>query len=271
VLLVEVILAGLFGLLIGSFLNVCIYRLPRDLSVIRPRSHCVECNQMVRAWDNIPVASYFLLRGKCRDCGARISWRYPVVELITGLLFAYFLWTDALTLLALRDCTFSALLVALFFTDLEERILPEQLTIGGIALGLLFSLVVPIGDGIGALFGLKGVWASLGDSVLGAGVPAFILWFIGFAWGKLFKVDALGLGDVIMLSEIGAFLGLRATMLTLIIAAMVGSMIGLIYVVIARKKLREFELPLGSFLSGAGILVTAFGAAIVHWYLSLSA
>jgi leader peptidase (prepilin peptidase)/N-methyltransferase len=269
--LLEVILAAIFGLLIGSFLNVCIYRLPRDLSVIRPRSHCVECNQMVRAWDNVPVVSYFLLGGKCRDCGARFSWRYPVVELITGLLFAYFVWTEGVSLIALRDCTFSALLIALFFTDLEERILPEQLTMGGIALGLLFSLVVPVGDGTANLFGLRGVWASLGDSVLGAALPAFVLWFIGFVWGKLFKVDALGLGDVIMLSEIGAFLGLRATLLTLMVAAMVGSVIGLVYILVARKKFREFELPLGSFLSAAGILVTAFGAAIVHWYLSLSA
>ena len=270
-MLLEVVLAGIFGLLIGSFLNVCIYRLPRDLSVIRPRSHCVECNQMVRSWDNIPVVSYILLRGKCRDCGAPISRRYPVVELLTGLAFAFFAMADGPTLLALRDCTFSALLIALFFTDLEERILPEVLTGGGIALGLLFSLVVPVGDGIASLFGLEGIWASLGDSVLGAVLPAFILWSIGWVWGKLFKVDALGLGDVIMLSEVGAFLGLRATFLTLMIAAIAGSIVGLIYLLVARKRFREVQLPLGSFLSGAGILVMAFGAAIVHWYLGLSA
>jgi leader peptidase (prepilin peptidase)/N-methyltransferase len=267
----EAILAGLLGLLIGSFLNVCIYRLPRDLSVIRPRSHCVECNQMVRAWDNIPVISYLLLRGKCRDCGAPISWRYPLVELLTALIFAYFVGVDGVTLLGLRDCTFSALLIALFFTDLEERILPEYLTIGGIALGLLFSLVVPVGAGAGKLLGLHGIWASLGDSLLGAVLPAFILWFIGFAWGKIFKVDALGLGDVIMLSEVGAFLGLPSTLLTLMIASVAGSVIGLLYLLIARKKLREVELPLGSFLSGAGIMVTAFGAAMVHGFLSLAA
>jgi leader peptidase (prepilin peptidase)/N-methyltransferase len=223
----------------------------------------------VRAWDNIPLLSYLLLGGKCRDCGASISWRYPFVELLTGVVFAYLVAQDGLTLLTLRNGTFCAIMIALVFTDLEERILPEYLTFGGIALGLLFSLVFPIGDGIAALFGLHGRLASLGDAAIGAILPSFLLWLIGWTWGKLFKVDALGLGDVIMLSEIGAFFGLRATLLTLLIASVVGSVVGLIYLIAARKRFRDFELPLGSFLGGAAILVATCGAALIHWYVRL--
>ena len=142
--MMEALLALLFGLLIGSFLNVCIYRWPRDLSVVRPRSHCIACGKTITWRDNIPLVSYLLLRARCRHCGARISLRYPAVELLTGLCFFYFVWTLGPTVPALKMCVLAALLIGLLFADLEERILPDELTLGGTVAGLIFSFFVPV-------------------------------------------------------------------------------------------------------------------------------
>src|SRR4029077_9090137 len=127
--MIEAALAFLFGLLIGSFLNVCIYRLPRDLSVVRPRSHCPYCEHMIAGYDNIPLFSFLILRGKCRHCGAKIPWRYPLVELCTGVLFALVVAALGLTLPALKYCIYGAILIDLIATDLEERILPDEFTL----------------------------------------------------------------------------------------------------------------------------------------------
>jgi leader peptidase (prepilin peptidase)/N-methyltransferase len=267
---VEVVLAALFGLLIGSFLNVCIYRLPRDLSVVRPRSHCPECGAMVRSWDNIPVLSYLLLRGKCRDCGARISPRYAVVELLTGAAFAWFAAQDGASLLSLRNCVFAALMIALAMTDLETRLLPEQLTFPGIAAGLLFAIFQPVGDGTAALvFGLSGRAASVMDALLGAVIPAGALWLAGWIFKLVRKREGLGFGDLVLLAEIGAFLGLRATLLTLVLASVAGSLIGGAYIMLTRKPAESYELPLGTFLGSAGVFVAAFGTPVVRWYSGL--
>jgi leader peptidase (prepilin peptidase) / N-methyltransferase len=252
----EAFVAGLAGLLIGSFLNVCIYRLPRDLSIVRPRSHCPECEQMVRSWDNIPLLSFILLRGKCRDCGAAISWRYPAVELLTGALFFAFVFMEGLTPLALRNCLFSAILLTLIFTDLETRLLPESLTIGGIAMGLIFSLFVPVGDGtVQLLTGISGRLASFLDALLGAVIPAGALWLTGWLFEKIRHKQGLGLGDVVMIAEIGAFLGLSGTLLALVIASVSGAIIGIIYIKAKNENAASYHLPLGSFLGVAAIIV----------------
>jgi leader peptidase (prepilin peptidase)/N-methyltransferase len=267
-MLLEALLAALAGLLIGSFLNVCIYRMPRDLSIVRPRSHCPECNRMVRAWDNIPVLSYLLLRGKCRDCGAPISLRYPIVEVLTALLFAWFAARYGWTLPALRGCVLSAILLALVFTDLETRLLPEQLTIGAILLGLGFSLLVRVPDGTSGFFGFHGRTGSFVDSVMGALVPSGVLWITGWVFEKLRHKEGLGLGDVVLLSGIGAFLGLRGALLTLLIASLAGSVVGVIYIRLKGEDMGSYPLPLGSFLSAAGILAAAFGGPMFRWYSS---
>lgn len=265
----QAFLAGFAGLLIGSFLNVCIYRLPRDLSVVRPRSRCPECDRQIRAVDNIPVISYVLLRGKCRACGAAIPARYPLVELLTALLFGWFVYQLGLTLPALRDCVLSALFLALVFTDLETRLLPEPLTVGGIAAGLLFSFVTPVNDGTARLLGIPEPWRSPVDAVIGAFVPAAVLWFTGWLFEKIRHKQGLGFGDVVMISEAGAFLGLRAAFLVLIVASVAGSVVGLLFIFLRRKDPWSYELPLGSFLGVAGIAVAAFGAAMMRWYAGL--
>src|SRR5262249_11495413 len=185
----EALFALLFGLLIGSFLNVCIYRWPRDLSVVRPRSHCPSCQKQIAAWDNIPLVSYIVLAGKCRHCGARISPRYPLDEFATGALFFYFVARLGPTLLAVKMCCLTAMLLALIFTDLEERILPDEFTIGGTVLGLAFALFVPFKPEsmtanaiLSVLFGVEvtGQWASFAESAAGASIPAVTLW--GGGW-----------------------------------------------------------------------------------------
>src|SRR6266545_3170029 len=174
----EAILALLFGLLIGSFLNVCIYRWPNDLSVVRPRSHCVACGHSIAWYDNVPLASYAVLGGQCRHCRARISLRYPAVELLTGVLFFVYVLAKGLTLESVRDCLFAAMLVGLIFSDLEERILPDEFTLGGTALGLLVSFFVPVPDmtakAILWLLGWEpqGIWQSPAESLCGALFPA---------------------------------------------------------------------------------------------------
>lgn len=260
--MIEATLALLFGLLIGSFLNVCIHRWPRGRSVVRPRSHCVRCRKTIAWYDNIPVLSYALLRGRCRHCGRRISIRYPAVELLTGLLWFYFVLELGPGLPALKLCLFSAIAVALIFSDLEKRILPDELTLGGALLGLALAPLAPFRDesstGLLWLLGieLSGRVLSLAQAAIGAAVPAFFLWGGGWLYLKIRHREGLGLGDVKLMVMIGAFLGLQATLGTLLLGSLAGSVISVLYIWIAKKDASTYQLPFGTFL-GAAALATA--------------
>lgn len=222
--MLEACLALLFGLLIGSFLNVCIYRWPQDLSVVRPRSYCPACSHPIAWYDNVPLLSYALLHGRCRHCKAAIPVRYPVVELMTGVLFFFFVWRLGPSLNALKFCLLSALLVGLTFADLEARILPDEFTLGGMAAGLVLAWFVPVNDDMAQMllwiFGLRNSphWASVGEAALGALVPGFFLWFGGWLYFKMRHREGLGLGDVKLVAMVGAFLGLQGALLMLIAA-----------------------------------------------------
>ena len=256
----EASLAFLFGLLIGSFLNVCIYRWPRDLSVVRPRSHCVACGETVAWYDNIPLLSYAVLRGRCRRCRAAISPRYPLVELLTGLLFFYAVWTLGPGPEAFKLMLFSAILVGLAFSDLEERILPDELTLGGLACGLALALFVPpSAEMYSALFGLEGRPAWLVESALGAFLPAAFLWGGGWLYERVRHREGLGLGDVKLIAMAGAFLGLRGALLTLILGSLSGSILGYAYIRLKGKDPATYELPFGTFLGAAALVVGFFG------------
>lgn len=252
--MIEALLAGLFGLLIGSFLNVCIYRLPNDLSVVRPRSHCPQCKRMIVWYDNVPLLSYLFLQGKCRYCRAVIPLRYPLVELLTALSFFSAVMALGFTLDAARLCVFCAILIALFFSDLEERILPDEFTLGGTVVALIFAWFVPVRG----IFGI-----SLLDSAIAAAFSAGTLWTVGFLYKKLRKRDGLGLGDVKMVGMIGAFLGLEGVLLTLLVGSTMGSLIGLAYIAITRRDASSYELPFGTFLAAAALLV-AFWEAVAR-------
>jgi leader peptidase (prepilin peptidase) / N-methyltransferase len=247
---IESLLGGVFGLLIGSFLNVCIRRWPRDLSVVRPRSACPECGTQIAWYDNIPVLSYLLLRGHCRQCGKGISWRYPVVELLTAISFAFFINRYGLNVEAMKYCVFAAILIALVFTDLETLLLPDQFTTGGLLAGLVFAVYL----------------GSIRDALLGAIVPAGTIWFGGWLFEKLRHKQGLGFGDVKMLAMIGAFLGIRGALLTIILGAIAGSVIGLAFIKISGKDAGSYQLPFGSFLGAAALFAAIEGQGIIAWY-----
>ena len=270
------VLALIIGLLIGSFLNVCIYRLPRDLSVMFPRrSFCPECEHQIAWYDNIPVLSYFLLGARCRHCRKPIPVRYPVVEAMTGLLFFTIVAALGPTAAAAKLCLLVALLIGLTFSDLEERILPDEMTIGGTVAGLVLAWLVPLQAGIArAILAAQGIyldarWTSVAEGVLGAALPAGFLWLGGLLFEKIRHKEGLGLGDIKMLAMIGAFLGTQATLLTLILGSVAGSVIGLIYIRATGKDASTYQLPFGTFLGLAGIVVALAGQQVIRWYTGL--
>jgi leader peptidase (prepilin peptidase)/N-methyltransferase len=249
-----ILLAGVFGLMIGSFLNVCISRLPAGESVVFPGSRCPSCSTPIRWYDNLPVVSYLLLRGRCRACGLSISPRYPLIELATGIAFtaqAYTFGDDPL-LLAQR-LVFTALLVALFGTDLETQRLPNVLTLPGIGVGLAFSLWLP-----------PGIQSSAIGAALGAGILLAIRW----AWKAVKGVDAMGLGDVKMLAMIGAFLGWQQVWLVLLLSSFTGAILGIALTATAGRSMQS-RLPFGTFLAIAALVASLTGERIIAWYLGL--
>jgi|SRR5579863_1093962 len=258
--MIEAVVAALFGLLIGSFLNVCIHRWPRDLSVVRPRSACPECEKPIVWYDNVPVLSFLFLRGRCRQCGARIHWRYPVVELLTAIAFAYIVHRAGVSLVAVKYCVFAAIVMALVFCDFDTLLLPDEFTVGGFAIGLVFAFLVPVPDStfrlIAGMFGaLPGPRVgSFAEALLGAIVPAGAIWLGGWVFEKVRHKEGLGFGDVKMLAMVGAFLGIQSALLTVVVGSVAGSIIGLIFVKATGKDAATYPLPFGSFLGAAALL-----------------
>jgi leader peptidase (prepilin peptidase)/N-methyltransferase len=258
--MLHVIFAAVAGLLIGSFLNVCIYRVPRDLSVVRPRSFCPECGKPVVWFDNVPIVSYVRLKGRCRKCHKPIGIRYPVVEVTTSILFgatvAHFGWN----LNALKWSLFQAIMTVLFWVDLEERLLPDEFTLGGTALGFVFAFFTKVPGELGELLlpsvGTRG--QSVFEAVAGAFVLTLPLAAVGLIWGKIAKREVLGLGDVKLLPCIGLFLGVEAGIQTLLLGSLLGVGLGSIYIFIMKKKARDYELPLGSFYCAVAALAPLF-------------
>jgi leader peptidase (prepilin peptidase) / N-methyltransferase len=292
----------LFGLAFGSFLNVCIYRMPKGLSVVTPRSACPACRQPIAWYDNLPALSWLLLAGRCRNCKAKISSRYLLLELLTGFLFlgcyAYF----GYTLAAMKYCVFGFLLLGLIFTDAETKLLPNQLTLPGLALGVVFSLLVPVhdvasqflpgvvnlpfsGEIVGRLF-------SLLDSLLGAAVGASFLYGAGAAYLRWRGTEGMGFGDVKLMAMVGSFLGIKLTILTIFAASLAGSLFGLATVLVvwikrrhrfmrrlanaraARRRgwqsaqvvYRYYQMPFGVFLGSMALLALFCGNRFLSWY-----
>ena len=256
----HVAFAALAGLLLGSFLNVCIYRVPRDLSVVRPRSFCPECGKPVAWYDNIPIFSYARLQGKCRECGKPIGFRYPLVELTTAIFFAMSIGRYGWNWEGLKWCLFQAIMIVLFWVDLEERILPDEFTLGGGALGVIFAFFTKVPGDLGALVfsGASLRTQSLFEAFGGAFILTLPLAAVGLIWGRVTKREALGLGDIKLLPCIGIFLGIEAGINTLLVGSLLGAVLGGLYIFIMKKKAREYELPLGSFYCAAAALAPIF-------------
>jgi leader peptidase (prepilin peptidase) / N-methyltransferase len=264
-----------FGLIIGSFLNVCIVRIPEGKSIVMPASACPSCAVAIRPYDNIPVLSWLMLRGKCRACNAKISGIYPLVELLTGGLFFGCYYVFGLSLEALKWATFSALMIVLVFTDLRDRILPDAVNYTGFALGLVFSLAVKPLDGTALWianrafeFPPPAAAVSLADALLGAALGSGLLWIVSEAYFRLRGREGLGMGDVKMMLLVGAFLGVKRTLLTIFAGSVIGSVLGVAFM-LARKKESSYELPFGTFLGMAALLAAFFGTPLVNWYQSL--
>jgi leader peptidase (prepilin peptidase)/N-methyltransferase len=271
-LLADVLFLGL-GLVFGSFLNVCICRIPMNESTVFPSSHCPVCGIPIKPYDNIPVLSFLLLRGKCRSCKAPISWQYPFVELLTSLVFWLtwhyygFSWRTVILLVF-----FSAMIV-LSFIDLYHRILPDLITKSGMLAGLVFSLAACVHDGTGDLLlrwlGMRDfspAWSSLLDAAIGLLVCGGFLWGVAELYYLVRKVEGLGFGDVKLMGMVGAFLGVKLGLFTILLGSFLGSVIGLIYIRFSGKGAR-YELPFGSFLGMAAIIAGLWGDAIVGGYV----
>jgi len=254
------ILAFVFGAVVGSFLNVCVHRMPREESIVNPPSHCPSCNQRIFWYDNVPLVSYAVLQGRCRHCRARISPRYVLVELLTAVLFLIVWGKFTGWLIPLYWIVVAGLLVATFI-DLEHYIIPNEITYGGIVLGLALSPINPVLRAEHSVFGA--MLQSVFGMVIGGGL------LLGIAWigGKVFKKEAMGMGDVKLLAAIGAFMGWQATLFTLFISSVVGAVVGLT-LVLAQRKGWQSRLPYGPYIALGALIWMLCGTALVDWYLA---
>jgi leader peptidase (prepilin peptidase)/N-methyltransferase len=295
------------GLAFGSFLNVCIYRLPRDLSVSQPRrSVCPHCQHQIAFYDNVPLFSWLVLGGRCRACKGPISPRYLLVEVLTALLFLACYWHFGATLATIKFCTLAFLLLGLIFTDAETKLLPDQMTLTGVVLGLVFSMFVPVND-LASQF-LPGVislpvssdisWhlLSLVDAVLGAIAGSSFIYGAGAIYLRARGIEGMGFGDVKLMAMIGAFLGVKLTVFTIFTASIAGSIFGVGTIALvwlkrtrrfmerqhgtlqqARRRAwrsaqmvyRHYEMPFGVFLGGMAMIALFFGNRFMEWYWRL--
>jgi leader peptidase (prepilin peptidase) / N-methyltransferase len=243
---------GLIGLCIGSFLNVCIFRIPLEQSVVHPPSRCMQCGKTLRWYHNVPVVSWLVLRGRCGFCGTAVSARYPAVELLTGVVFALHAFVFEPGPLLLVRLVFAAVLIVLAFIDIDHRILPDSLTLTGIPLGVLASVWLPPG------------WR---DSLIGVVLGGGSLWLIAEGYYRWRKVEGMGMGDVKMLAMIGAVLGWRAVIVTLILSSCSGALVGAVVMTRSKDGMR-YALPFGTFLSLGALAASLVGEPLVTWYLS---
>jgi len=249
------ILIFIFGLCIGSFMNVCIYRIPLSKSIVTPRSMCPGCNSLISAYDNLPVISYILLKGKCRNCGIPISFRYPLVETISGLTALAVFMKFGLSAEGLIYFVFISALLVMTFIDIDHRIIPDTISLPGIPIGfLLASLVLPS----------MNYKTSLAGILTGGGSLLAVAWI----YNLITKKEGMGGGDIKLLAMIGAFTGWKGVLFTIFVASATGTLAG-IAVMLKTKKDMKLAVPFGPFLSIGAILYIFFGTALISWYFNL--
>lgn len=243
------------GAIIGSFLNVCIYRLPKKESLIFPGSHCPGCGTAIRAFDNIPIFSYLTLRGRCRSCRTRISPQYPAVELITGILTLCLFIKFGVSLTFLSLFVLCSALVVITFIDLEYRIIPDVISLPGIVVGFASSFVLP--------------WLGWQSSLVGILAGGGSLLAVAFLYQVITKKEGMGGGDIKLLAMMGAFLGWRSVPFIIFVGSLTGSVIG-ITLMLSQKKDSKLAIPFGPFLAFGAILYIFYGREIIHWYLNVT-
>jgi len=247
---INAILIFILGLIVGSFSNVCIYRIPRNESMVYPASHCPKCRSSIKPIDNIPLLSYILLKGKCRNCGSKIPIQYPVVESLTGIIYIFIFLIYGLTLQSLIYIILSSALIIIAFIDLSEQIVPDIISLPGIVIGLILSFFVP--------------YISFINSVLGVVVGGGIILVIGLVGSVIFKKEAMGGGDVKLAAMIGAFLGWKYTIISLFLGFFLGALVG-IFLILSKIKSKEDMVPFGPFIALGSFITLLWGEKILFW------
>jgi leader peptidase (prepilin peptidase)/N-methyltransferase len=240
------------GLIVGSFSNVCIYRIPKNESIIFPASHCPKCSSPIKPVDNIPLLSYILLKGRCRNCKSKISIQYPIVELLTGLIYLTIYLIYGLSIQTLVYIILSSALIIIAFIDLNEEIVPDVISLPGIVIGFIISFFVP--------------YISFVNSALGVLVGGGIILIIGLGGSVIFKKEAMGGGDVKLAAMIGAFLGWRYIIISLFLGFFLGALAGII-LIMSKIKSREDAVPFGPFIVLGSFITLLWGERIISWYL----
>jgi len=248
-----VLVCALIGLMVGSFANVCVYRIPRRESIAFPGSHCPACNHAIAAYDNIPLLSWLILGGRCRHCRALIAWRYPLLELVMGVSWALLAWRYGLIPELAVALTLFFLLWILSFIDLETGLLPNALTYPGIAIGLAFAWW--LGD-----------WQ---DALIGAIVGYGVFWLVARLFLLLTGREGMGYGDFKLLAMLGAFMGWQALPFIILASSVIGTIVGVVFLLLAKKGLRA-EIPFGPYLAVAGMVWFVWGDAVLDWYVNLA-
>ncbi|MBW4054441.1 MAG: prepilin peptidase [Proteobacteria bacterium] len=254
-LMIYSLFVFVFGMVVGSFLNVCICRMPKDESIVSPPSHCPLCSYQIRWYDNIPVLSYLFLRGKCRGCGAHISLQYPLVELLNGVLALLLFLRFGPTLAFATLFLFCSALVVITFIDIEHQIIPDEISLPGIVVGFALSFFL---KGHGWLNSLLGILLGGGSLLL-----------VAFLYHRLTGKEGMGGGDIKLLAMMGAFLGWKAVPFIIFASSLVGSLIG-ITIMVLQKKDSKLAIPFGPYLAFGAVLYIFYGKALIRWYLGLS-
>jgi leader peptidase (prepilin peptidase)/N-methyltransferase len=250
---ITLLFGFIFGTIVGSFLNVCIHRLPQESSIIVPSSHCPHCKTPIRFYDNIPLISFVLLRGKCRACHAPISWRYPLVEFLMGTFSIILLLKYGISTLYMIYVSFFASLTLVSFIDLPHRIIPDVISLPGILVGLAISLLHP------QLF--------FKDSLIGVLVGGGSLYLVASVYHVVTKREGMGGGDVKLLAMIGAFIGWKGVLFTILCSSLIGSIVGVTLMFITSKADSKYAVPFGPFLSLGAIIYVLVGEALINWYV----
>ncbi|OGU15056.1 MAG: peptidase A24 [Geobacteraceae bacterium GWC2_53_11] len=254
-LIVYSLFALVFGMVVGSFLNVCICRMPNNESIVSPPSHCPHCSYQIRWYDNIPLLSYLILRGKCRGCGAHISLQYPLVELLNGVLALFLFLRFGPTLAFATLFLLCSALVVITFIDIEHQIIPDEISLSGIVIGFVLS------------FFLKGhTWLN---SLLGILLGGGSLLLVAYIYQRLTGKDGMGGGDIKLLAMMGAFLGWKAIPFIIFASSLIGSVVG-ISIMLLQKKDSKLAIPFGPYLAFGAVLYIFYGKPLIHWYLNLS-
>jgi len=249
---INVVLIFILGLIVGSFSNVCIYRIPRNESIIYPASHCPKCRSNISPKDNIPLLSYILLKGRCRNCKSKISIQYPIVELLTGLIYLIIYLTYGLSIQSLIYIILSSALIIIAFIDLNEQVIPEVISLPGIVIGLILSFFVP--------------YILFINSALGIVIGGGIILITRLAGSVIFKKEAMGRGDIKLAAMIGAFLGWRYIIISLFLGFFLGALAGIV-LILSKIKSREDAIPFGPFIVLGSFITLLWGEKIMTWYM----